>query len=52
MDQINLDDKLASFSEHWQPRTAAQFNGHDVMVVKAKGDFGHATADLSRVLAR
>ena len=39
MEQINLEEKLASFSEHWQPRTVAQFNGHDVMVVKAKGEF-------------
>ncbi len=39
MSQINLEAKLATFSEHWQPRTVAQFNGHDVMVVKAKGEF-------------
>lgn len=39
MSQINLEAKLATFSEHWHPRTVAQFNGHDVMVVKAKGEF-------------
>ena len=39
MSEINLEAKLATFSEHWQPRTVAQFNGHDVMVVKAKGEF-------------
>ena len=39
MGQINLEAKLATFSEHWQPRTVAQFNGHDVMVVKAEGEF-------------
>lgn len=39
MSQINLEAKLATFSEHWQPRTVAQFNGHDVMVVKAVGEF-------------
>ena len=39
MSQINLEAKLSTFSEHWQPRTVAQFNGHDVMVVKAKGEF-------------
>ena len=38
-DRVNLADKLALFSEHYRPRTVAQFNGHDVMVVKAKGDF-------------
>ena len=36
---VNLADKLATFAEHWQPRTVAQFNGHDVMVVKVKGEF-------------
>jgi mannose-6-phosphate isomerase-like protein (cupin superfamily) len=30
---------LATFSEHYQPRTVAQFNGQDVMVVKVKGPF-------------
>lgn len=39
MNAINLAEKLSSFSEHWQPRTVAQFNGHDIMVVKAKGEF-------------
>lgn len=39
MTQINLAEKLATFSEHWQPRTVAQFNGNDIMVVKAKGEF-------------
>ena len=36
---INLAEKLAGFTEHWQPRTVAEFNGHDIMVVKAQGEF-------------
>jgi mannose-6-phosphate isomerase-like protein (cupin superfamily) len=36
---INLADKLSMFSEHWQPRVVGQFNGHDLMVVKVKGEF-------------
>ena len=36
---INLESKLALFSEHWQPRTIAAFNEYDVMVVKAQGEF-------------
>jgi len=36
---INLADKLGEFSEHWSPRTVAQFNACDVMVVKVKGEF-------------
>jgi mannose-6-phosphate isomerase-like protein (cupin superfamily) len=38
-DAINLAEKLAAFDEHWSPRTVAQFNGHDVMVVKVLGEF-------------
>ena len=36
---INLAEKLASFTERWQPRTVAEFNGHDIMLVKAEGEF-------------
>jgi mannose-6-phosphate isomerase-like protein (cupin superfamily) len=36
---VNLADKLAQFDQHWSPRTVATFNGHDVMVVKVKGEF-------------
>ncbi|HWX36385.1 MAG TPA: cupin domain-containing protein [Steroidobacteraceae bacterium] len=39
MKPINLADKLATFSEHWQPRVVGRFNGHDLMVVKVKGEF-------------
>lgn len=39
MAAINLADKLATFSEHWQPRVVGQFNGHDLLVVKVKGEF-------------
>jgi mannose-6-phosphate isomerase-like protein (cupin superfamily) len=39
MSAINLADKLTTFSERWQPRTVGQFNGHDLMVVKVKGEF-------------
>lgn len=39
MKAINLAAKLATFSEHFKPRTVGQFNGHDLMVVKVKGPF-------------
>jgi mannose-6-phosphate isomerase-like protein (cupin superfamily) len=39
MRPINLAEKLATFADHWQPRTVGQFNGHDLMVVKVKGEF-------------
>ena len=54
MQRVNLEEKLSQFTEHWQPRTVTQFNGHDIMVVKAKGEFvwhSHAdTDDLFLVL--
>jgi len=36
---IRLADKLALFSDHWSPKIVSQFNDHDVMVVKVKGEF-------------
>jgi mannose-6-phosphate isomerase-like protein (cupin superfamily) len=43
---ISLAEKLATFDSHWQPRVVGQFNGHDLMVVKVKGEFvWHSHAD-------
>ena len=39
MNGINLADRLSTFSEHYKPRTVAEFNGNDVMLVKVKGPF-------------
>ncbi|HEX6976422.1 MAG TPA: cupin domain-containing protein [Vicinamibacterales bacterium] len=39
MRPINLAEKLAAFDGHWQPRIVGQFNGHDLLVVKVKGEF-------------
>ena len=36
---INLSQKLKLFSDLWSPKVIADFNGHDVMVVKAQGEF-------------
>ena len=46
MNAVNLQEKLAAFSEHWSPKIVSEFNGHDVMVVKVKGEFNwHAHPD-------
>ncbi len=37
--KINLAEKLATFADHWSPRTVAQLNDSDVMVVKVLGEF-------------
>jgi len=39
MQAINLAQKLDTFNEHWQPRVGGQFNGHDLMVGRVKGEF-------------
>lgn len=48
MKAINLAEKLALFSTHWDPHVVAGYNGNDVMVVKFKGEFPfhkHDTTD-------
>jgi mannose-6-phosphate isomerase-like protein (cupin superfamily) len=43
---IDLQHKLTLFNDHWSPRTVAEYNGHDVMVVKVQGEFQwHSHAD-------
>ena len=44
--KVNLAEKLAQFSDHWAPRTVAQLNDYDIMVVKVQGEFvWHAHPD-------
>lgn len=45
---INLAEKLTKFTDHWSPKIVSGFNGHDIMVVKVKGEFNwhdHADSD-------
>ena len=43
---INLSRALRAFESHWQPHGVSRFNGHDIMVVKVKGEFvWHAHED-------
>jgi mannose-6-phosphate isomerase-like protein (cupin superfamily) len=45
---IDLAAKMATFTEAFQPRTVALFNGHDVMVAKLRGEYHwhvHDTTD-------
>jgi mannose-6-phosphate isomerase-like protein (cupin superfamily) len=39
MPVVNLAEKLATFTEYYQPRVVGQFNGHDLKVVKVRGPF-------------
>lgn len=37
--RINLSEKLAKFTDHWNPRIVAELNGQHVRLAKVKGDF-------------
>src|SRR5258705_5175640 len=39
MQKVNLSDKLARFSAHWQPKIVGDLNGQHVKLVKFKGPF-------------
>lgn len=48
MSKVNLSEKFAQFSDHWQPKLAGQVNNTDVRLVKIQGDFdwhSHANED-------
>ena len=36
---INLNEKLAGFSDHWSPKIIARMNDYHFKLVKIKGDF-------------
>ena len=39
MEKVNVSEKLALFSDYWNPRIVADLNGQQVKVVKLKGPF-------------
>ena len=39
MEKVNLREKLATFSDHWNPRIVAELNGQQVKLVKFQGPF-------------
>ena len=39
MEKVNLADKLATFSEHWNPKLVGQVNDFHVKLAKLKGEF-------------
>lgn len=48
MESINLTEKLAQFSSHWDPHVIANYNDDEVMVVKLLGEYDfhkHDTTD-------
>ena len=48
MEKVNLREKLALISDHWNPRIVAELNGQTVKLVKFQGEFvwhAHAAED-------
>jgi mannose-6-phosphate isomerase-like protein (cupin superfamily) len=39
MHKINIAEKLALFSDHWNPRIVGELNGQHVKLVKFQGEF-------------
>jgi mannose-6-phosphate isomerase-like protein (cupin superfamily) len=39
MDKINLEKKLGSFTDHWNPRIIGELNGQYVKLGKFRGEF-------------
>ncbi len=37
--KISLAGKLALFTDHWAPRIIGRYNGNEIRLVKASGDF-------------
>jgi mannose-6-phosphate isomerase-like protein (cupin superfamily) len=47
---INLQEKLAKFSDHWSPKIIAKMNNYHFKLVKFRGDFiWHAHNDTDEV---
>lgn len=39
MDKVNINEKLARFSDYWNPRIVGELNGQQVKLAKLKGEF-------------
>jgi len=39
IDKINIAQKLALFTDYWNPRIAGELNGQHIKLVKFKGEF-------------
>ncbi|MCD1623022.1 cupin domain-containing protein [Citromicrobium bathyomarinum] len=37
--KVNLAEKFARFDDHWAPRIAGRYNGNEIRLAKASGDF-------------
>ena len=48
--KVDLADKFAQFSDHWAPRVAGRYNGNEIRLVRAAGDFQwHSHPDTDEI---
>ena len=48
--RIRLSEKLAQFSDHWNPRIVGRYNGNELRVVKLAGEFTwHSHSDTDEM---
>jgi mannose-6-phosphate isomerase-like protein (cupin superfamily) len=55
MQKINVREKLAMFSDHWNPRVVGELNGQHVKLAKFQGEFvwhDHAEEDEMFLVVR
>ncbi len=45
MNKVNINQKLALFEEHWNPKIVGELNGQHVKLAKLKGEFVWHTHD-------
>ncbi|MBA3677790.1 MAG: cupin domain-containing protein [Sphingosinicella sp.] len=36
---VNIAEKLATFSDHWDPRIIGRYNGNEIRIAKVEGEF-------------
>jgi mannose-6-phosphate isomerase-like protein (cupin superfamily) len=47
---INLAEKLALFSDHWNPRIIGNYNGNEIRLAKVQGEFSwHSHAETEEL---
>jgi mannose-6-phosphate isomerase-like protein (cupin superfamily) len=55
MEKVNVREKLALFSDHWNPRVVGELNGQHVKLTKFQGEFvwhHHAAEDEMFLVVR
>jgi mannose-6-phosphate isomerase-like protein (cupin superfamily) len=55
MEKVNIGEKLALISDHWNPRVVGELNGQHVKLVKFQGEFvwhDHAAEDEMFLVVR